>query len=137
MGKTSNERSIKVAKAQKRSDVFYFVGRWPVFDSCDLCRVHACYPLFKDYSQVIDGRSMERALLRFEVQVVILCHCENILNSLNMIGKGCGRSDSYIVHVDSDDCSPDRVFRDDIFIDLIHHGLKCCRGVTESEKHDC
>ena len=80
---------------------------------------------------------MERALLWFEVQVMILRHSEDIFNGINMIGKGGGRSDSYIVHIDSNDCSPYRVLCDDIFVDLIHHGLEGCRGVTESEEHDC
>ena len=82
MGETPNERSVKVAKAQKGSDILYFGGRWPIFDARNFRGVHACYPLFKDYPQVIYRRGMERALLWFEVQVVILCHCENIFNGM-------------------------------------------------------
>ena len=80
---------------------------------------------------------MERALLRFEVQVVMLRHCEDIFNGINMIGKGGGRSDSYVVHVDSYDSSPYCVFRDDILVDLIHHCLEGCGGITQAKKHDC
>src|ERR1700677_1937660 len=137
MGETANKWSVKIAKTQKGANVLDFGGYGPIFNARNLGGVHACHPLFKDYPQVIDGRGMECALLRFEVEVVILCYCENVFNSINMIWKGSGRSDSYIVHIDSDDCSPDCVLCDDIFIDLIHHGLKGRRGVTESEKHDC
>src|SRR6202453_1153692 len=137
MGESWDQRSVKMAKGEEAPHSLDFGGCWPIFNARDLCRVHACYPLFKDYPQVIDGWGMERALLWLEVQVVILRYCEDILNGINMIGKGGGRSDGYVVHVDSNDCSPYRVLRDDIFIDLIHHGLECCGGVTESEKHNC
>src|ERR1700677_4641793 len=137
MGETPNERPVKVAKAQKGSNILYFGGRWPVFYSCNFRGIHACYPLFKDYPQVIYGRGMESALLRFEVQVVVLRHCEDVFNGVNMVGKRSGRSDGNIVHVDSNDRSPYRVLCDDIFIDLIHHGLEGCWGVAEAKKHNC
>src|ERR1700677_3963278 len=136
MGETPNERPVKIAKAQKGSDILYFSGHWPVFDACNFCRVHVCYPLFKDYPQVIDRRGMEGALLRFEVKVVILRDCEDVFDSRDMIRERCGRSDGDIVHVNSNGCSPYSVFCDDIFVDLIHHHLESCRGVTEAEEHD-
>jgi len=67
MGKSSNEGSLEIAEAQKGSDVLYFGGRWPIFNACNFGRVHACYPLFKDYPQVIYRRGMESALFRLEV----------------------------------------------------------------------
>src|ERR1700677_1054200 len=137
MGESSNKRSVKIAKPQKGANVLDFGGYGPVFNARYFGGVHACYPLFKDYPQVIYGRGMERALLWLEVQVVILRYCEDIFNGINMIEKRGRRSDSYVVHVDSDDCSPYRVLRDDIFIDLIHHGLEGRWGVTKSEKHYC
>src|SRR6202453_1530158 len=126
MGKSPNERMVKIAKAQEGSDILYFGGRWPVFDACNFCGVHACHPLFKDYPQVIDRQGMECALLRFEVQVVILCNRKNIFNGCYMIRKGSGRSDGNIVHIDSNDRSSDCVLCDDIFVNLIHHSLKGC-----------
>src|ERR1700677_4432005 len=130
MGESWDQRSVKMAKGEEAPHSLDFGGCGPIFNARDLCRVHACYPLFKDYPQVIYRRGMESALLRFEVQVVILRHCENVLDGVNMIRKGGGRSDSYVVHVDSNDCSLYRVLRDDIFIDLIHHSLEGRRGVT-------
>jgi hypothetical protein len=62
-----NEWSVKVAKAQKRSDVLNFGGHRPVFDTRNFDRVHAHYPLFKDYPQVIHMWGMESALLWFEI----------------------------------------------------------------------
>jgi hypothetical protein len=47
--KTSNERPVKIAKAQKRSDILNFGGHRPIFYACNFYGVHACYPLFKDY----------------------------------------------------------------------------------------
>src|ERR1700677_2078563 len=137
MRESPNERSVEIAKAQKGSDILYFSGCWPVFDACNFCGVHACHPLFKDYPQVIDRLSMESALLRFEVQIVILCNRKNVFNGRYMIRKGSGCSDSNIVHVDSNDRSSDGVLCDDIFVNLIHHRLEGRWRVTEAKEHDC
>jgi hypothetical protein len=67
MCKSLDEWSVKVTKAQKRSDVLNFSGHRPVFYACDFYGVHVCYPLFKDYPQVIHVRGMESTLLWFEV----------------------------------------------------------------------
>src|ERR1700677_4724526 len=116
MRKSANKRPVKIAKTQKGPNILYFVGYGPILYSCDFCGVHACYPLFKDYPQVIYRWGMERALLRLEVQVVLLCYRKNVLNSGNMIREGCGRSDSDIIHVDSDDCSLQCMFGDDFLV---------------------
>src|ERR1700677_15301 len=137
MRKSANKRPVKIAKTQKGPNILYFVGYGPILYTCDFCGVHACYPLFKDYPQVIYGWGMESALLRFEVQVMVLRNCEDVFNSLYVIREGGGRSDSNVVHVDSDDRSFESVFCDDIFINLIHHCLEGRRGVAEAKKHDC
>ena len=106
MGKTSNEGPVKIAKTQEGANVFDFGGNRPIFDARNFRGVHACHPLFKDYPQVIDRRGMERALFWFEIKVVILRDCEDIFNSRDVIREGSGRSDSDIVHVNSNSCSP-------------------------------
>src|SRR6202453_2034509 len=106
MGKTSNERPVKIAKTQEGANVFDFGGNRPIFNACNFRGVHACHPLFKDYPQVIDRRCMECALLRFEIKVVVLRYCEDIFNSCDVIWERSGRSDSDIVHVNSNDGSP-------------------------------
>jgi hypothetical protein len=65
--KSSNERLIKIAKAQKRSDVLNFGGCGPIFNTCNFYGVHVHYPLFKDYPQLIHMRGMESAFLWFEI----------------------------------------------------------------------
>src|ERR1700677_745524 len=107
MRKSANKGPVKITEAQKGADVFDFVGYGPVFNARNFGRIHACYPLFKDYPQVIYGRGMEGALLWFEVQVVIVCNCEDIFNGLYMVGKRSGRSNSNVVHIDSNHCSFD------------------------------
>src|ERR1700677_721895 len=79
---------------------------------------------------------MESALLRFEVQIMILCNCENIFYSCDMVRKRCGRSNSNVVHINSDYRSPESVLGNDIFVYLIHHRLEGCGGVAEAKKHD-
>src|ERR1700735_1677542 len=71
VGKTPDESAIKIAETQKRTNILDFDRRWPVFDACNLDRIHASHPLFKDYPQVIYSRGMENALLWFEVEVVV------------------------------------------------------------------
>src|SRR6202453_4139958 len=105
MGESPNKRSVKIAKPQKGANVLDFGGYGPVFNARNFGGVHACYPLFKDYPQVIDRRGMEGALLRFEVQVVILRNREDIFNGCYVVMDGSGHSYSNIVHVDSNNCS--------------------------------
>src|SRR6202453_1722969 len=54
-----------------------------------------------------------------------------------MVRERGRRSDSDIVHVNSYDRPSYGVFRDDIFVDLIHHRLEGCGGITQAKKHDC
>src|ERR1700677_3570307 len=136
VGETSNKWSVKIAKSQKGADVLDFSGYGPIFNARNFGWVHACHPLFKDYPQVIDGRGMEHALLRFEVKVMILRDREDIFNGGNMIREGGGRSYGNIVHIDSNDGPLESVLCDDILVYLIHHCLECCGGVAKSKKHD-
>src|ERR1700677_5315899 len=54
-----------------------------------------------------------------------------------MVRERGRRSDSDIVHVNSYDRPSYGVFRDDIFVDLIHHRLEGCGGIKQAKKHDC
>src|SRR6266702_2602337 len=114
-------------------DIF---GCWPCVYTRDFYWVHACHPLFKDYPQVIHGRRMERAFLRFEVEVVIECNLEDIVDCCYMsfyVGA-CRNAD--VIHVYPYCGSSEFVFENGISKDVVHHGLECCRGVGESEIHD-
>src|ERR1700677_2160238 len=79
---------------------------------------------------------MERALLGFEIEVMILRDRKDIFNGGNVIRGGGGRSYGNIVHVDSNNGPLEGVLRDDILVYLIHHCLEGCRGVAKSKKHD-
>src|SRR6202453_4801842 len=136
VGETSNKWSVKIAKTQKGANILDFGGYGPVFYARNFGWVHACHPLFKDYPQVIDGRSMERALFRFEIDVMILRDRKDIFNGGNVIREGGGRSYGNIVHIDSNDGPLEGVLCDDILVYLIHHRLEGCGGVAKSKKHD-
>src|SRR6266702_3594557 len=43
----------------------------------------------------------------------------------------------YVIHINMDCCSSWLVFEDDIVIDIVHHSLECCWGVSEAKVHDC
>ena len=47
-GEARDERSVKVAKTQKRSDILNVHWSGPVFDALHFGWVHAFHPLFKD-----------------------------------------------------------------------------------------
>ncbi len=135
MGEAFNERTVKIEKAYCPSYFSNVLGCWPCVYACDFYWVHACHPLFKDYPQVIHGMCMERAFLRFEVQVVIECDLKDVSNCGSMsiyIGMCCNAD---IVHVYPYGGSSEFVFENGISEDIIHHSLKCRWGVGESEVH--
>src|ERR1700677_2543565 len=103
MGESSDKRSVKIAKPQERANILDFGGYGPVFNARNFGWVHACHPLFKDYPQVIDGRGMECALFRFEIEVMILRDRKDIFNGGNVNREGGGRSYGNIGHIDSYD----------------------------------
>src|SRR6266571_7726635 len=123
--KSLHERVVKIEKAHRFS---YFSDiHWcgPLVNAHNFYQVHVCHPLFKDYPQVIHGWHMEKALLRFEVEVMLLCHTKNITNGRNMachIGS-CG--DANVVHVDMDGSSQLFMFENDVLVDEVHHQLEC------------
>ncbi len=80
---------------------------------------------------------MERAFLGFEVEVVIACHLKNVSNGRRMSFHVSSCCNADVVHVYSYSCSLEFVFEDSVSEDVVHHGLECCRGIGESEIHDC
>src|SRR6266702_2468393 len=137
MGEAFNEGSVKIEKAYCPlyfCDVF---GCWPRVYACDFYRVHACHPLFKDYPQVIHGRCMECTFLWFEVKVVVECALENGPDRGYMSGHVGACRNADVIHVYSYSGSPEFVFENRVSKDVVHHSLKCCQGIGESEVHDC
>src|ERR1700744_2584351 len=100
-GKTANEESVKVAEAQKGAHVTYFRGCGPVLDTCDFYRVHASYPLFKDFPQVIHSQLVEHALLELEVEVVLHSDCEDRGDGVDVVLERSrfARSNADVVHI--------------------------------------
>src|SRR6266702_3579070 len=114
-------------------DIF---GCWPCVYTRDFYWVHACHPLFKDYPQVIHGRRMERAFLRFEVKVMVECDLENVSDRCYMSGHVGACCNANVVHVYPYGGSSEFVFEDGVSEDVVHHCLKCRQGIGESEVHD-
>ena len=80
---------------------------------------------------------MECTFLGFEVEVMIKRDLKDISDCSSMsvyIGMRC---DANVVHVYPYRGASEFVFENGILEDVVHHGLKCCRRVSESEVHDC
>src|SRR6266702_1914603 len=136
VGEAFNERAVKIEKAYCPSHFCDVFGCWPRVYARDFYWVHACHPLFKDYPQVIHGRRMECAFLRFEVKVMIKGYLEDVLNGRYVSCHISSCCNTNVVHVNSYSGSPEFMFEDDVSEDVVHHGLEGCRGVGESEVHD-
>src|SRR6266702_995599 len=136
MGEAFNERMVKIEKAYGPlyfSDGF---GRWPRVYACDFHRVHACHPLFKDYPQVIHGGHMECTFFGFEVKVMVKCNLENVSDCCCMSGHVGTCRNADVIHVYLYSGSLEFVFENHVSKDVVHHSLKRCRGIGESEIHD-
>ncbi len=79
---------------------------------------------------------MEKALLRFEIEVVELGDFEDVVDSALMIVHICAGGDPNVVHVDSDGRAEGFMLENDVAIDVVHHGLKGRWQIGESEVHD-
>ncbi len=80
---------------------------------------------------------MEKALFQFEIEIMKLGNFEDVMYCTSMIGYICAGSDSNVVHVDSDGRAEGFMFENDVVIDIVHHHLKGCWQIGESEVHDC
>ncbi len=137
MGKAFDEGVVKIEKAYCPSYFGDIFGCWPCVYARDFYRVHACHPLFKDYPQVIHGRRMERAFLQLKVEVMVERNLKYVTNGcyVSFDISTCCNAD--VVHVYSYSSPLKFVFEDGVLEDIVHHGLKSCRRVGESEVHDC
>src|SRR6266702_722863 len=137
MRKSFDEGAVKVEKAYHSPYFCDVFGCWPPIDSCNFYGVHACHPLFKDYPQVIHGGHMEEALLWFEIEVVLFCNLENVSycgNVVRHVGT-CGNTN--IVHVYTNHGASEFVSKNDITINIIHHGLESGQQVCKANIHYC
>src|ERR1700677_1857079 len=91
MERTSNRRKvldeppIKVGKADECSYFFERCGSQPIFDCRDLPRVHANFSRSNDHSQILHFTFLEVALLRLQVEVVLLKSCEHVAYYFAMV----------------------------------------------------
>src|ERR1700677_1105148 len=79
---------------------------------------------------------MEGTFLWFEVQVMLLCDMQNISNGCDVVFQRRTCGDGNVIHIYTNDGPSGCVFGDDLLVNLVHHCLKCGRGVTKAEEHD-
>ncbi len=80
---------------------------------------------------------MEKALFRFEVEIMKLCDAENIVNGVLMVSEVGTGSNTNVVHVYADRRTERFVFENDVTVDKVHHSLKRRRRIGESKIHHC
>src|SRR6266702_1017291 len=124
MCESLDEGAVKIEKAHCSSYFCDVLWHLPSFDPSNFYGVHACHPLFKDYPQVIHGWHMEQALLRFEVEVMLHRDLKNILYCRDMVRHIGTHCHTNIIHVYTDRSSTWFVLKDDVPVDVIHHGLE-------------
>src|ERR1700722_7565645 len=103
---------------------------WPFRNAFNLDGVHLDCPVGDDKSKIFDSGSLEGTLGRFEEQFVTAKDLENLSDDLPVMFQ-CFGEDQDVVQVDSD-----LVVDDKILEDFVHHGLECCGGIGEAEKHN-
>ncbi len=67
---------------------------------------------------------MEKALLWFKVEIVELGDLKDILYCGNVIGHVGVCRDTNVIHVNTDRGALEFVLKDNITIDVVHHGLE-------------
>src|SRR6266702_4829801 len=80
---------------------------------------------------------MEKALFRFEVEIMKLCDAENIVNGVLMVSEVGTGSNTNVVHVYADRRTERFVFENDVTVDKVHHSLKRRQRIGESKIHHC
>ncbi len=80
---------------------------------------------------------MEQAFLGFKVEVVKLRYPEDVADCMSVIVKVGSSSNANVVHVNADCCPKRFMFKNNVAIDEIHHGLEHRWRGGESEVHHC
>ena len=129
-GEFLNEASIKVSKSKERAYLFYILGDWPVADFIKFCRVHHHLAFFDNKAKVFDLHFAKFASRWFEVEVSFSEAFKNMFSEAFEIFLVLGENED-VIHV----YNAKSLF-DFILEDVIHHCLKCQRGVAQSKEYD-
>src|SRR5258705_10274372 len=108
-----DELPIEVHKAKEGLDLLYLCQGRPFCDSTDLCQIHGDMVFQDDQSKVLNFLLLKLTFLWLEKQPLLSEGSKDLAGDLPVFREG--------VRVNED---------------IIHHCLECCRGVTQSEKHD-
>jgi len=79
---------------------------------------------------------VKEAFLWFEIEVMELGYLEDVMNCAMVVVEGSTSGDTNVIHIDADRCSKGFVFKNNIPIDVVHHGLEHRWGVGKLEVHD-
>jgi len=67
---------------------------------------------------------MEETFLQFEVEVVKLSNLEDIVNCTPVVIEVGASGNANVVHIDADSGAKGFMFKDDVLVDKVHHGLE-------------
>ena len=125
-----DELLIEVYKAKEGLDLLYLHQSMPFHDSMDLHWIHGNMVFQDDQSKVLNLLSLKLAFLWLEEQPPLLEGSKDLVGNPPVFREGMGVNED-IIHI-----AYHLTVVDELMEDIIHHCLECCRGVTQSEKHD-
>ena len=122
---------IEVHKAKEGLDLLCLCQGRPFHDSVDLCWIHGDMVFRDDQSEVLNFLLLKLTFLWIEKQPLLsLEGSKDLVDDLPVFREGV-RVNEDIIHI-----AYHLTVVDELMEDIIHHCLECCRGVTQSEKHD-
>jgi len=125
----AGELPIEVHKAKEGLDLLYLCQGRPFCDSTDLCQIHGDMVFQDDQSKVLNLLLLKLTFLWLEKQPLLSEGSKDLADDLPVFREGV-RVNEDIIHIAY------HTVVDELTEDIIHHCLECCRGVTQSEKHD-
>jgi len=125
----SDEPSVEVGESEEGLH-FHLVRRsGPLGNASDLDRAHCNGIVRDDYSEVLDRGFLKFALVRTEVELMLLQQLQNTAGDLPVLFKGL-HEDEDVVQIDHN-----HAFRDEVLEDVIHHCLEG-GGTVRKAEHD-
>ena len=125
-----NEAKVEIAESQKTLNITFGRRGWPFSNSFDFNRVHSNLAISNDNSKIFDFGFIEFTFLRFEIEFVFSETFHNFMNMFVMLFEVVVE-DKNIVKVNEN-----MSLRDFNMENLVHHRLKCGRGIGKAKEHN-
>src|SRR6266702_2329224 len=130
--KPLDKSPIEIPESQDLTDFLNISGSLPVFHSSDFDWVHSNRAVFQYNSQELNSLDFELTLSWLQIQVQLGQSFQDLVNHLPVFFRIILCCHKYIIHIDDNfSCG------NDVGKLRIHHSLKDCRRIAQSEWHYC